>query len=886
MNTSIFKTLKFRLMVLPLSLIIISIGYLLLSVYVTSNYKNLLTSVISDKMQSVTQLTEYSKELTRIHAKFYSKTPPQSKPPHELELDKIQTIIDNLTASITKHSTLLINPNRSNIHNNTLIKLTHYLTDYLSSVTSYIEYARSTSTPEVYKFQATALNYNKTHQLMAELINTITSELTIKSTEELKVIDELTNTIFYFSITISLLFIIIIFLNVGKFSNQIKKIQATLLQLANNNSDITMPKAIKHHELKMMVDALKSYQQTQVTLNKTFEELSEIKSDLESNVEQRTRQLKVSNESLQQEILNHKAAKDNLKLSYEIIKSTSEAILVSDENDIIIDMNDAFTLISGYSRQDVLGKFRKDINFIHEEEQVPQSIISALEENLTATMEARFNHKDGHQFPIKLIVNRVTNSQNKITHFVAVFHDISEQQSKEKKLTQLANFDSLTQLPNRVLCRDRVEQKIKRSKRNNTKVALFFIDLDNFKHINDSLGHLAGDKLLIEISHRLKSLLREDDILSRINISDKQATVARLGGDEFLIAIGDLHTINSLTKLVKRIQTTIHAPIIIDEKEMIVNSSIGIAIYPDDSHSYDELTRNADTAMYRAKEESKGQFMFFTEDMSLQAQKRLTLEIEMRHSINQKDFELYFQPKINVSNKQTSGVEALVRWNHPELGFTSPLDFIPVAEESGLIIPLGEWILENACQHCITWNKSSATAIPVAVNVSPQQFLSNEFVNTVIAILKRTQLPAHLLELEITENVIINDIETTISIIQQLKALGVHVALDDFGTGYSSLSYLKKMPIDTLKIDRSFIEPLGSKNSNNDKAIIETIISLGHQMNMLVVAEGVETLQHVELLAEMNCDILQGYYYSKPLPHDKIIAFIEATNKEANQALN
>jgi diguanylate cyclase (GGDEF)-like protein len=443
---------------------------------------------------------------------------------------------------------------------------------------------------------------------------------------------------------------------------------------------------------------------------------------------------------------------------------------------------------------------------------------------------------------------------------------------QEDRLRYLAYFDPLTNLPNRRSFIEQLNRILKRCKRRNTNAALLFIDLDNFKRINDSIGHGRGDKLLVEISKRLTMELREDDAISYLapdeeTEHDGSTEIARLGGDEFTVVLSDIDGITGVEVVARRILERLSQPIALQSHNPVVTPSIGIAIFPGDGADPDDLVRNADTAMYAAKAQGRACYRFYNEQMNAKAVEHLKLEEELRDAITANQLELHYQPQVNTDSGTVMSMEALVRWNHPSRGMVSPGEFIPVAERTGLIIELGDWILQEAARNCTQWAEAGFDNFRVAINLSPLQFRQPDLADNVAAFLRDSGLAAERLELELTESAIMTDAETNIEKLRQLKALGIALAVDDFGTGYSSLSYLKRFPIDTLKIDQSFVSDLASPDG---QALVDAIIALASTLNLQVIAEGVETLEQVNYLLERNCHLLQGYYFSRPAPASEV----------------
>jgi len=447
---------------------------------------------------------------------------------------------------------------------------------------------------------------------------------------------------------------------------------------------------------------------------------------------------------------------------------------------------------------------------------------------------------------------------------LAIVREITDRKRSEEKVHRLAYFDTLTGLPNRQLFHQQLAGAIEHASQNDTKVAALYIDLDNFKRINDTLGHTFGDAVLKTIAERLDHCIRSDDCVSRAD-SDKQImNLARLGGDEFVAILRDLESDEDAVAVADRIRTELTKPVEHLGQEFVVTSSIGVSIYPHDGDDIDTLLKNADVAMYQAKNAGRNSVRFYSGTMSLRSLERLELENELRYAIHRNELDLHYQPKIDLETDRLIGVEALLRWQHPERGDIPPSNFIPLAEECGLISSLGEWVLSKACRQIKAWQDRYQQNISVAVNVSSQQFYNTNMAEIVLKELYDTGLSPCSLQLELTETILMNDVNETITTLNKLKKAGTSLAMDDFGTGYSSLSYLNRLPIDTLKIDRSFVMDLESNREN--KAICAAIIAMAHALNLLVVAEGVETEGQRDYLQDQKCDQIQGYLISKPLP--------------------
>ncbi|MCX2983260.1 GGDEF domain-containing response regulator [Halieaceae bacterium IMCC14734] len=451
---------------------------------------------------------------------------------------------------------------------------------------------------------------------------------------------------------------------------------------------------------------------------------------------------------------------------------------------------------------------------------------------------------------------------------------------QEDRLRYLAYFDPLTNLPNRRSFNEQLTRILKRSRRHDSSAALLFIDLDNFKRINDSIGHGRGDKLLVEIARRLTLELREDDAISYITHDDMQdeeehdgsTEIARLGGDEFTVVLSDINDLSDVERVAKRLLVKLSQPIALQSHNPVVTPSIGIALYPNDGEDPDTLIRNADTAMYAAKAEGRACYRFYNEEMNAKAVEHLKLEEELREAIADNQLELRYQPQVDAKTGAVVSMEALVRWKHPVRGMIPPSEFIPVAERTGLIVELGEWILNEAARHCHFWDERGLPQFRICLNLSPLQFNEPNLTQKVADFLEQSGIHPGRLELELTESAIMTDAETNIAKLRELKALGLALAVDDFGTGYSSLNYLKRFPIDTLKIDQSFVADLASPDG---EAIVDAIMALSKTLNLQVIAEGVETQEQLKFLLTRNCHLLQGYYFSRPVYPDDVPTMLD-----------
>jgi diguanylate cyclase (GGDEF)-like protein/PAS domain S-box-containing protein len=451
---------------------------------------------------------------------------------------------------------------------------------------------------------------------------------------------------------------------------------------------------------------------------------------------------------------------------------------------------------------------------------------------------------------------------------LAIVRDVTERIRAEEQILRLAHYDSLTGLPNRLLFKDRLSQAMANAQRYGRKVAVMFLDLDHFKRINDTLGHNFGDLLLQRVGDRLMTCVRSTDSIARMVPEETKPTVARMGGDEFILMLSNIKQVQHVAIVAQRILNGLSQPFVVGTQEIYTSVSIGITIYPIDSEDPETLLKYADTAMYQAKEKGRNNYQFYTGSMNVAAVERFTTENQLRRALARNEFQLYYQAQVDIRRRKVVGVEALVRWVHPEKGLVSPLSFIPLAEETGLIVPIGQWILRTACAQNQIWQKAGFAPVRMTVNISSVQFREKNFVENVVRTLADIGLDPQHLELELTEGVVMENVETTLATLHALKERGIQLAIDDFGTGYSSLSYLKRFPIHTLKIDRSFVKDLD--RDPNAAAIGKSIIGLAHNLSLQVVAEGVETEQQMEFLQKCGCDHMQGYLFHMPEPAERL----------------
>jgi diguanylate cyclase (GGDEF)-like protein/PAS domain S-box-containing protein len=551
-------------------------------------------------------------------------------------------------------------------------------------------------------------------------------------------------------------------------------------------------------------------------------------------------------------------AANALRRAAAVFESTRDGVFVTDLDANIVALNRAFTEISGYSEFEAIGQTPRMLQSGRHDLEFYQTLWTSVLECGHWQGEVWNRRKNGEVYQQLLTISTVRNEANEPSHYVAVMTDISQLKRSEAKFDYLAHHDPLTDLPNRLLMQSRIQHAIDRALRSRCRLALLFIDLDRFKNVNDSLGHPAGDELLSAIARRLRGRLRDVD------------TLARLGGDEFVLLIEEMSEPEDAAIVAQMLIELVSAPFTLAQgREVYIGASIGIAVYPEDGTTVTELIQHSDVAMYQAKESGRGALRFYTESMSRAAQDRLNLDTRLRRALERGEFALHYQPQIDMVTGRVLGSEALVRWIDPEEGVISPARFIPVAEETGLIVPLGEWVLRTACAQASAWRKAGH-ALTVAVNLSARQLQQSDLKQRVAELMAEFDIRPGTLEIELTESMLAGDHITTEARLRDLKALGVSLSIDDFGTGYSSLAYLKRFPIDVLKIDQSFVRDI--PQDRNDMEIAATIIAMAHTLKLRVVAEGVETAEQLAFLKERGCDAWQGYLFSKPLPANDFAA--------------
>lgn len=564
-----------------------------------------------------------------------------------------------------------------------------------------------------------------------------------------------------------------------------------------------------------------------------------------------------------------KKIENKMKILSSAIEQTADSVIITDQMGVITYVNSAFEKMTGYSKSEALGKSPNIVKSGNHNREFYRNLWLNINEGNVFIDTFINRKKDGELYYEEKTITPLIDDSGNITQYVSTGKNITERMKAQDRLNYLAYHDVLTGLPNRMLLAERMSQEIKRAKRLKTKAALLFIDIDRFKNVNDTLGHYIGDELLTKVAIRLREEIRSGD------------TVARLGGDEFGLLLTDIKHESAVTDFSEKLLVSLSKSYNVDGNELYATASIGICLFPDDGDTDVKLLKNADAAMYKAKEGGKNTFKYYSHEMCNKAKQRLSLETSMRSAIDNNEFILHYQPQIELGTNKIRSVEALIRWNNPGQGLIPPNDFIPFLEETGMIIPVGKWIVSEAIRTHKEFLKYKNGPELISINISGKQFLSEDLASYIIDALWESNLSADNIELEITESLLMENIEETIKVLSRLKELGVKIAVDDFGTGYSSLSYLKRLPIDVLKLDQSFVKDI-DKDADS-ASIASAIISLGHDLGMEIIAEGVETESQMEFLADKKCDIVQGYLYSKPVSSGEIKSFIKKHKEHTEQ---
>ena len=565
------------------------------------------------------------------------------------------------------------------------------------------------------------------------------------------------------------------------------------------------------------------------------------------------------------DITDKKKAQNELLLSSAVFKKMNDGVLITDEKQSIITINKAFSKISGYSLEEVRGKTPKIFSSGWHDKFFYEELWDDIEKKHQWRGEIKDRKKNGQLYSAEITIIALRDEKGTLTNYISIVNDVTKKKEQEELIHNLAYFDSLTNLPNRVLFHERVTNRIPVHKSNNKKMALLFIDMDNFKNINDTLGHFVGDRFLIETSKLIKSAVCEQD------------TLCRLGGDEFIIMIENIESLMEAALAAENIVKKFSDPVIVDKKELYSGVSIGISIYPDDASTYEELIKAADTAMYHVKESGKNSYQFYKQSMNEKVTNRMLIENDLRNAINKDELYLEYQPKVDLDSKTVYGMEALLRWEHSQVGLIKPDMFISIAEETGQIQDIGLWVVKQAVKDIKIFHDKGHD-LSISINVSSKQLDNDSFVGDVCKIVDDIGVDKSYIEFEITETHIMKNVDKAMAILNELHAKGFKLSIDDFGTGYSSLSYLKRLPVKTIKIDRSFV--LDIDKDEEDRSIVATIVAIAESLGKEVIAEGSETRSHINALKLLNCNKVQGYFFSKPLKKENFEEFANNFNME------
>lgn len=618
--------------------------------------------------------------------------------------------------------------------------------------------------------------------------------------------------------------------------------------------------AVDYISKPFVVEEVLARVKTQVHLVQVSRQLEMERHSLEQKIHQRTIDLENANATLNEEIVNRRCMEDTLRLTSKYFETSFDSIFITDLKGTIVIVNPAFTRLMGYEEAEAVGKNANMLNSKKHDSEFFRTLWGDLFSKGYWSGEIWNRRKDGNVFPSLQTISACRNESGEIRHFISVLMDVSEQRDTQMLLTFLTQHDSLTGLPNRTLAGERFKQMQNEVGRGDDVICVMCLDIDRFRNVNDLFGHSFGDRILQMLTGRLKSCVPDTDILFR------------QGADEFIVIHRDIASLVSTLLLVDAIHEAIHPEFVDEEKSVSISMSIGIAVYPHDGNTLAELLSNAGTALARTQQQDGGGHVFFKAQMEAMSRSRFDIEMRLRHALKNQEFEVYYQPQVCFQSGKIVGAEALLRWKTADLGFISPAQFIPVAEETGHIIDIGVWVMNAVCEQLRAWQDLGEYNLKIAINLSGQQFRSANLSQTIAEILQRHGVDSVGIEFEITESAIINDVSSGVSTMHALKKTGASISLDDFGTGYSNLKYLKVFPVDYLKIDQSFIADLGT--SADSDAILLSIVGLAHNLRLKVVAEGVETKAQLDFLKANGCDVFQGYYFSKPIPAAQFYALL------------
>lgn len=575
---------------------------------------------------------------------------------------------------------------------------------------------------------------------------------------------------------------------------------------------------------------------------------------------------------LQQETLRHKTTAERLNLISHVVNKAHFAVMITDVNQVILYVNEAYTRLTGLSFDDVKGKTPKINQSGRHKKEFYRNLWLHLLDSGYWEGEVWDRRPDSSYFMKHLAIEAVKNEQGVTTHYFSIFSDLSEQKRTEEELERLTHYDPLTDLPNRILFRNRLGHEFLISNRHNSRTGLLLMNLDRFKIINDAFGFAAGDQLLVQVAERLRYRVRGTDLLARQEQRTERDSdlVSRIGGDDFSFILSELRAPEDAAVVARRLLGAFVEPFEVCGEEIYLSASIGIAVYPDNAKSEDGLLQCSETALDLVKIEGKGGYRFFAEDLNISSAHRVRLEARLHRAVEKKEFELYYQPKIDLKTQKLMGMEALLRWPQNDGSMISPAEFISVAEDTGLINPIGQWIIQQAIEDTLKINAKRQQPLQIAINLSVRQFRNPSLISTIATLIRNSHIDPALIEFEITESMLMDKVDEARQAMANLRQLGVGLAIDDFGTGYSSLAYLRQFPVNTLKIDQSFIADLEDQDESS-QSIVNAVIGLGVGLKLSVVAEGIETEEQMTLLREAGCHIGQGFHIARPMPFEQLI---------------
>lgn len=657
-----------------------------------------------------------------------------------------------------------------------------------------------------------------------------------------------------------------VFLTLGLFIRLERTLTTPLLRLTRLIKTVTQDRdysvrATKHvnDEVGTLVDG---FNQMLAGIAARDVELERYGQSLEKQVVERTAELQEVNARLAVELEEHKRTEERLRQYAKVFEKTADGVIILDKDARVVAVNRSFTEVAGYAEDETFGKNPRFLQSTRHDPAFFKAMWTSILDTDHWQGEIWNRRKSGETYPAWLTISVIKDEQGQISNYIGVYSEINVLKKAHARLQHMAHHDALTGLPNRVLLGDRIEHALERARRERNAMALLFVDLDRFKYVNDTLGHQAGDQLLLKVSERLVASVRASD------------TVTRLGGDEFVVLLEDIEDPQKeCAAVAEKVLDTLRLPITVNNQPLFIGASVGISTFPADGNDVDTLLKHADAAMYHAKAAGRNAYRFYTAELTKRAHEHLMLEHDLRLALNQGELELYYQPQIVLQTGQVIGAEALIRWRHPRLGLVTPASFIPYAEDTGLIEPIGAWVLQSACAQSAAWQAAGLPRLRVAVNLSAYHLDRDNLVDTITTALQETEAEPSCLELEITEGFFIKEPGKAIEVLHALKALGLTLAIDDFGTGYSSLAYLKRLPIDKLKIDGSFLSDL--PHDKDDAGIVRSVIALAHGLRLSVTAEGVETRAQLNFLRLHECDDAQGHLISVPLPADEFQRWLE-----------